>query len=533
MEPAEGVTMAPEATLEHDPGESATRDEFGGLVKRFQDGAFAYAYALLRNRAMAEDATQAAFLTAWLHRSALRDRAAFGGWLRTIVRTECYRLFRRERVLAVSLETLSPAAEPRVDETHLRDLGLTLLQAIAALPEASREAISLRYLSDLSYQEIAAFLDVPVTTVKKRLHDARGRLQRWLRSLTAENQGQAVLRSYRLSAHPALENAVMLISEFLDNVASGQIAAVQTALDENPRLLREKGRAVRFSIAGANALAIAAVCGGTEMVALLLARGAEPDDATAAGVSAIALAAIEGNDDVVRLLIDAGCTIDIFAAAALGDAAMVERFVSTDRALSRTTLSSRRTPLHFARSISVAQVLLEAGAELDPVDVYGMTPLQWIGCTGRYKDVCRYLMAQGAQHEASDVFWACAYGDVEAVRRWLESDPALVKTRRPPGPGVPLSSVGNTPLHEAAIRGEREIAALLLEHGADVNAVGQRSDLTPLHGAAWSGHRETADLLVAAGADLQAKHPVFGATPADLARGNGHGELADRLTPRS
>jgi ankyrin repeat protein len=267
------------------------------------------------------------------------------------------------------------------------------------------------------------------------------------------------------------------------------------------------------------------------MVALLLAQGAEPDDAAAAGVSAIALAAIEGNDDVVRLLIDAGCTIDIFAAAALGDAARVERLVSADRALSRTTTSNGRTPLHFARSISVAQVLLDANAELDHADVYGMTPLQWIGCTGRYKDVCRYLMLQGARYEVSDVFWACAYGDLQAVRRLLDSDPSLVNARRPPGPGVPSSSVGNTPLHEAAIRGEREIAAVLLEHGAAVNAVGQRSDQTPLHGAAWSGHREVADLLVAAGADLRAKHPVFGATPADVARGNGHGELADRLTP--
>jgi RNA polymerase sigma factor (sigma-70 family) len=525
--------MAGEAPLDRDVGESATRDEFGRLVKRFQDGAFAYAYALVRNRAMAEDATQAAFLTAWLHRSALRDRAAFGAWLRTIVRTECCRLIRRERVIPVSLDALSPAAEPRVDETHLRDLGLTLLQAIAALPEDSREAISLRYLSDLSYQEIAAFLDVPVSTVKKRLHDARGRLQRWLRSLTAEDQGQEVLRSYRLSAHPAFESAVMMISEFLDNVASGQIAAVQTALDENPRLLTEKGRAVRFSIAGANALGVAAICGRTEMVSLLLARGADPDDATAAGVSAIALAAIEGRDNVVRLLIDAGCTIDVFAAAALGDAAMVERLVSTDRALSRTTTSNGQTPLHFARSISVAQVLLDADADLDHLDVSGMTPLQWIGCTGRYKDVCRYLMAQGAKYEVSDVFWACAYGDIQAVRRLLESDPALVKASRPPGPGVPSSSVGHTPLHEAAIRGEREIATVLLEHGADVNAVGGQSHMTPLHGAAWSGDRDTVDLLVVAGADLQARDPVFGATPADLARGCGHGELADRLTPPS
>ena len=51
--------------------------------------ATAYAYALLRNYAGAEDAAQAAFLSAWLHRDDLREPQAFGGWLRTIVRTEC------------------------------------------------------------------------------------------------------------------------------------------------------------------------------------------------------------------------------------------------------------------------------------------------------------------------------------------------------------------------------------------------------------------------------------------------------------
>ena len=50
---------------------------------------------------------------------------------------------------------------------------------------------------------------------------------------------------------------------------------------------------------------------------------------------------------------------------------------------------------------------------------------------------------------------------------------------------------------------------MLLEHGADVNAVGGQSHMTPLHGAAWSGHSETVDLLVAAGADLQARDPAF------------------------
>ena len=84
-----------------------------------------------------------------------------------------------------------------------------------------------------------------------------------------------------------------------------------------------------------------------------------------------------------------------------------------------------------------------------------MTPLQWIGCTGRYKDVCRYLMAQGAKYEVSDVFWACVlrrHSGGQAIAR-IGSRPRD-KASRPPGPGVPSSSVGHTPLHQAAIRGE-------------------------------------------------------------------------------
>jgi len=64
---------------------------FGELVKRYQDAAFGSAYAILKDRAAAEDVTQAAFLTAWLRRHDLREPLAFGSWLRTIVRTECFR----------------------------------------------------------------------------------------------------------------------------------------------------------------------------------------------------------------------------------------------------------------------------------------------------------------------------------------------------------------------------------------------------------------------------------------------------------
>ena len=84
--------------------ESEAREAFGELVKRYQKAAIAYAYAVLRNHAGAEDAAQAAFLTAWLRRADLREPKAFGGWLRTIVRTECSRISRRMHLVTVPLE---------------------------------------------------------------------------------------------------------------------------------------------------------------------------------------------------------------------------------------------------------------------------------------------------------------------------------------------------------------------------------------------------------------------------------------------
>ncbi len=71
-----------------------TGENFNQLVHRYQDAAFAYTYAILKDRSAAEDATQTAFLTAWIHLNSLRDLAVFGGWLRKIVRTECLRIVR-------------------------------------------------------------------------------------------------------------------------------------------------------------------------------------------------------------------------------------------------------------------------------------------------------------------------------------------------------------------------------------------------------------------------------------------------------
>ena len=509
--------------------DAEAREAFGELVRRYHGAATAYAYALLRNYAGAEDAAQAAFLSAWLHRDDLREPQAFGGWLRTIVRTECSRIARRTRLVTVPIDTaFVERPEPSTGDTRDSELRQDLLKAINALPESDRALIALRYLSDFSYEEICAFLELPLSTVKKRLHDARKRLRTWLLSSASEARTRQVMRRRTNVPHPRLEERIMQLTEFLDNVARGDVPAVAAALDAHPEWLHATDENERKWHAGWNALAVAAVSGQAAVVQLLLARGGHTAP-VAAGVSLIALAAVEGRRRVVDVLLQAGVPVDLFAAAAIGDAQRVAAFLRGNPALVHECTYDGKTALHFCRSTEVAEVLLSAGAEIDAVDDSGCTPLQWISNTGRYKAVCRYLIAQGAGADATDIFWACSYGDEAAVLRLLEMDGSLVHARRPAGAMTHRSWIGRTPLHEAAVRGETAVGRLLIDRGADVNATAGDNNITPLHLAACGGHREMVDLLVAASADRHVRDLSHDATPAEWARWWGHPDLGDYL----
>src|SRR5689334_6617300 len=79
-------------------------DAFTELVRRSQQMAFGYAYALLGDFHLAEDAAQEAFLTAYYNLHQLRTTEAFPGWLRGIVRHHCQHIRRTRRVVWLPLE---------------------------------------------------------------------------------------------------------------------------------------------------------------------------------------------------------------------------------------------------------------------------------------------------------------------------------------------------------------------------------------------------------------------------------------------
>ena len=153
---------------------------YGQIVRRFQDMAHGYAYALVGDFHLAEDAAQDAFVEAYRDLDKLREPAAFPGWFRRIVFKRCDRLTRGKRPPTVPLDAGSGRTDGAPGPAHAvaeRELKQRVLAAIRALPERERTVTALYYIDGYSQGDIADFLEVPVSTVKSRLHTSRSRLK--------------------------------------------------------------------------------------------------------------------------------------------------------------------------------------------------------------------------------------------------------------------------------------------------------------------------------------------------------------------
>jgi RNA polymerase sigma factor (sigma-70 family) len=155
-------------------------EAFCELVRIFQDMAYACAYAVVEDFSLAEDAAQEAFVSAWQKLSQLRQPEAFPGWFKRIVLTECNRLTRGKRLPTISLGEGMNLQAPHTDPQSAieRDeLTRAVFIGIRKLSLNERMVVVLFYVKEHSQNEISAFLEVPVTTVAKRLYSAGARLR--------------------------------------------------------------------------------------------------------------------------------------------------------------------------------------------------------------------------------------------------------------------------------------------------------------------------------------------------------------------
>lgn len=170
--------------------QSGDLDAYGEIVRRFQDMAYGYGYSMLGDFSAAEDAAQESFIQAYKELANLREPEAFPGWFRRIVYTQCAMAARRNHVSTVPLddaaETPSEDTGPHelAEQTEMRD---KVLGAIRALPENERIVTALFYINGYSHNDIAGFLEVPLSTVKSRLHTARTRLKKRMIHMVSES----------------------------------------------------------------------------------------------------------------------------------------------------------------------------------------------------------------------------------------------------------------------------------------------------------------------------------------------------------
>jgi RNA polymerase sigma-70 factor (ECF subfamily) len=174
--------------------------EFTGLLGPLLDAAYRMALHLARNPADAEDLLQDAALLAFRHFGQFREGTNFKAWFFRILLNRFYsRYWRRDaRVDFDDQVAATPPADgdrqgffSRIDRPDVQLMGRADADAISAaiggLPDDFRAVCTLYLVQDLSYKEIAAVLDVPVGTVRSRLHRGRRLLQRSLSGLAVEH----------------------------------------------------------------------------------------------------------------------------------------------------------------------------------------------------------------------------------------------------------------------------------------------------------------------------------------------------------
>ncbi|CAN5246298.1 N/A [soil metagenome] len=157
-------------------------DAFGQLVRRYSDSFARYAVQVLGDRDEADEALQAAFVRAYRHLASCRDPERFAAWLHRIVINECRRLAaaRRTGVLRLDSDTEnleSLAVAPTIDAGAWRE---EIQRALNLLPPDQREAFLLKYVEEMSYEEMAEVTGVGISALKMRVSRAAARLRELL-----------------------------------------------------------------------------------------------------------------------------------------------------------------------------------------------------------------------------------------------------------------------------------------------------------------------------------------------------------------
>jgi RNA polymerase sigma-70 factor (ECF subfamily) len=164
---------------------SGDADAFGEIVRRWERRIYALAYGMLGREDEARDAAQETFIAAFRNLGNFRGEAKVSSWLHRIAVNQCITRQRRARTRAENpleagtgeAQFAAPAESSPARRAEGRERNEAVRRAVAALPPELREVIVLKEFEELTFQEIADALDLPLSTVKSRLYTALRQLR--------------------------------------------------------------------------------------------------------------------------------------------------------------------------------------------------------------------------------------------------------------------------------------------------------------------------------------------------------------------
>ncbi|MHB1422086.1 MAG: sigma-70 family RNA polymerase sigma factor [Gemmataceae bacterium] len=172
-------------------------DAFGELVRRYQDRLFKSVYRLVENTEDAEDVVQEAFLNAYQSLDGFKGDSLFFTWLYRIAINTAISHKRKHRVLArleigredkPAMEPFDPSAESRPEHAlEQAEQETRVRQALARLSPDHRAVLVMKDLEEQKYETMAEILQVPIGTIRSRLHRARLELRELLKNSECED----------------------------------------------------------------------------------------------------------------------------------------------------------------------------------------------------------------------------------------------------------------------------------------------------------------------------------------------------------
>jgi RNA polymerase sigma-70 factor (ECF subfamily) len=163
------------------------RDALALLLPRYRDKVFRLCVSILHDRAQAEDVAQDVFLRVWRALPGYAGQASLSTWIYAITRNACLSELRKKRAL-VSIDMDEDEYDAEIASLSTSDADdsatTSVAQLLDQLPERYRQAVTLFYMEDKSYEQTAASLGLPLGTVKALLHRARKKLIELTRDTT-------------------------------------------------------------------------------------------------------------------------------------------------------------------------------------------------------------------------------------------------------------------------------------------------------------------------------------------------------------